>query len=385
MHLQIFVHEFEYGVGHSKAMIEVLKRIPEEKIQKLEVVCYQSDGPHEHFSHLGDKIKIHKVPGIGIKPFLLKFIFFQLYTFFFWGLKKDKSIKISMGVCTLIADIVNIQFCHFLWAKTYFKVAQLSPHKWLYKKLLFSYIIACEDYYYSQEKLHFAFLSRFMEEEFTKRYAIEEERKMMAYSSADFSRFTVKKQSRTDLLKSLFEDYPEISHLDPMKPISLFAGAFERKGLPFLLPNIPKDHQLIVIGRGEAGAEFPLLKEKNFANVTFTKEIERFYQACDLFLFPTLFEPFGLVIMEAAMCGMRILVSKRHVGATELLEGSEGIDTIDPKDPHHQWIDSPQILQSEERLKFSTQRKESLSQLSWEKCSLEWQKLFDLLVNQNRA
>ncbi len=382
MKLNIFVHEFEYSVGHSKAMIEVLKRIPDQQIEHLRVICYSADEPHEHFSHLGNRFEIHKVPLSFLKPFILKSLFFQIYTLLFFR-RKAGSINISMGVCSFVGDIINVQFCHFLWQKKYFSAAKLSFFKRIYKKILFHYLVACEDYVYSKENIKFVFLSKFMEEEFTKRYQIPSHNRTTTYSSADLSRFKPNEKSREDNLKNLICSYPQLSSLEPRKPISLFAGAFERKGLPFLLENLPQDHQLIVIGKGEKGSQFPLLEQEHIFHVAFTKEIELFYQSCDLFIFPTLFEPFGLVIMEAAMCGMKVLVSKEHVGATEILEGLEGIDLINPLTPEHEWINHPTILSESERFSYYEKRKGLQNQLSWEKCCKDWLVTINLFGNEN--
>ena len=41
---------------------------------------------------------------------------------------------------------------------------------------------------------------------------------------------------------------------------------------------------------------------------------------------PTLYEPFGLVLIEAAAMGMNIVTTRNCVGASELLENLEGIE-----------------------------------------------------------
>lgn len=384
MNLNIFVHEFEYGVGHSKAMIEVLKRIPKGQINSLQVICYSADDPREHFSHLGEKIRIHKVPCSFLKPFLLKSLFFQIYTLLFFSRKKD-VINISMGVCSFVGDVINIQFCHFLWAKKYFKATKLPLYKYIYKKILFSYLIFCEDLVYRQKDISFVFLSKFMEEEFDKRYSIPTERKVTTYSSADLTRFAPAQDSRIEILNSLLKDYKELEGLNPNKPVFLFAGAYERKGLPFLLETFPEDQQLIVIGKGEKGSHFPKLSQKNIFTISFTKEIERFYQGCDIFVFPTLFEPFGLVIMEAAMSGMRVLVSKEHVGATEILEDSPAVELIDPIRPKHPWLNHPTILEEKERHQLYEERLPLQNQLSWDRCTQDWLGVLYLLDNKDRT
>ena len=53
----------------------------------------------------------------------------------------------------------------------------------------------------------------------------------------------------------------------------------------------------------------------------------------DAFVFPTVYEPFGLVITEAMACGLPVVTS-RCAGAAELIEdGKEGLLLSDPNDP----------------------------------------------------
>jgi len=58
--------------------------------------------------------------------------------------------------------------------------------------------------------------------------------------------------------------------------------------------------------------------------------IERFYAAADVFLLPTLYEPFGLVILEALASGVPTIVSAT-AGASEWL--ADGIDALLLQDP----------------------------------------------------
>jgi glycosyltransferase involved in cell wall biosynthesis len=63
-----------------------------------------------------------------------------------------------------------------------------------------------------------------------------------------------------------------------------------------------------------------------------TPHIERFYAACDAFVFPTPYDAFGMVIAEAMASGLPVITS-REAGAAEWLNGSDGILLDDPADP----------------------------------------------------
>jgi UDP-glucose:(heptosyl)LPS alpha-1,3-glucosyltransferase len=64
----------------------------------------------------------------------------------------------------------------------------------------------------------------------------------------------------------------------------------------------------------------------------FSEQIERFFAAADVFLFPTICEPYGMVISEAMASGLPVITS-RTAGAAELINhGVSGWLTAEPWD-----------------------------------------------------
>jgi len=58
--------------------------------------------------------------------------------------------------------------------------------------------------------------------------------------------------------------------------------------------------------------------------------VERYYAASDIFILPTMYEPFGLVILEAMASGLPSIFSA-CAGASEWLE--DGVDALFLSDP----------------------------------------------------
>ena len=126
------------------------------------------------------------------------------------------------------------------------------------------------------------------------------------------------------------------------KKILLFVGAFERKGLFFLLRalktpfQIHQDWDLVVVGQG------PVERAKNEcrnldieSRVHFLgsrADVARYYAASDLFVLPSLYDPFGLVAIEALASGCPVIVS-RDSGSFDLIkEGVNGFGLNDATD-----------------------------------------------------
>lgn len=117
------------------------------------------------------------------------------------------------------------------------------------------------------------------------------------------------------------------------EPVALFAGTgFERKGLRFaieaaaLLRNDAR-LRLVVLGRGDVGAYRRLaVRLKLRERVLFLGERENiadFYGAADMFLLPSLYDPFPNACLEAMACGLPI-VTTRVTGVSEVAQ--DGVD-----------------------------------------------------------
>jgi len=119
----------------------------------------------------------------------------------------------------------------------------------------------------------------------------------------------------------------------------LFVGnSWGRKGLHTAIEAISgpaqADVRLVVVGDGMRdafvrGRAAEVVERIIFVGTEFGS-IERFYAAADVFLLPTLYEPFGLVILEALASGLPTITSA-CAGASEWLEG--GVDAVLLRDP----------------------------------------------------
>ncbi len=119
----------------------------------------------------------------------------------------------------------------------------------------------------------------------------------------------------------------------------LFVGnSWGRKGLHTAIEAIRGPEQahvrLVVVGHGVRDPFIAGLPADVVDRIIFVGPerigIERFYAAADVFLLPTLYEPFGLVILEALASGLPTIVSAT-AGASEWLE--DGMDVVLLRDP----------------------------------------------------
>lgn len=121
----------------------------------------------------------------------------------------------------------------------------------------------------------------------------------------------------------------------------LFVGnSWGRKGLATAIAAIQGPGQestrLVVVGEGVADAFLVGLPAEVLQRIQFagkhSTNVERFYAAADVFLLPTFYEPFGLVILEALASGVPTIVSA-SAGASEwLVDGVDALLLVDPAD-----------------------------------------------------
>ena len=159
--------------------------------------------------------------------------------------------------------------------------------------------------------------------------------------------------------------------------------------------------RLVVVGGGKRDGDLPqnkefirikrFLEEKNLSNkIIFLgskkqAELRKYYSAADVLIVPSLYESFGLVVIEALACGTPVIVSQIGEMRTIVKEGKNGF-SFRPNDPFS-------LIRSLEHF-FSGEKefwdREKISQnvtkrFSWEKTALETNLLFKGILKKRAS
>lgn len=126
--------------------------------------------------------------------------------------------------------------------------------------------------------------------------------------------------------------------------IILYSGRLiEKKGIIYLLKgfkilqDVVDNISLLILGSGETEKELQNYCKKNDLNVYFAGfiqqgELPKYYAIADIFVFPTLSDPWGVVVNEAIAAGLPVICSKWAGAARDLIKDGVNGYIVNPQD-----------------------------------------------------
>jgi UDP-glucose:(heptosyl)LPS alpha-1,3-glucosyltransferase len=163
------------------------------------------------------------------------------------------------------------------------------------------------------------------QEEITRHYGLARTRMLTIYNGVDTNRFHVSVRQR----------YREIQRqawgVAADELVLLYVGTgFHRKGLGVMIEALGElrrcgmtNVQLIVVGKGRLAPYRRLAHKVSVTDLVryegHRTDVERCYAGADLFVLPTLYDPFANTCLEAMACGLPVVTTEAN-GAAELLQ-----------------------------------------------------------------
>ncbi len=220
--------------------------------------------------------------------------------------------------------------------------------------------------------------------EIVRHYHFPEDRIRVVYNGVDTARFNPlnRKKYRPAVRECL--------GLLPSYRVVLFLGSgFERKGLSFALRVVAalRDPlvRLIVAGKDNCARYRKLASRLGITDrVVFTgptKEPEKLYAAADIFLLPTIYEPFSNACLEALASGIPVITSRTNGASERISEGMNGYIIDDPSDIFGMKREIMKFLNGTFRHNVDIQR----SDISWESHVEVMSFVYDELVRAKQS
>ncbi len=305
------------------------------------------------FSHTIDgidlsKIKYHRVPAVTRPKFLAYMTFLVSSTIILAVLshltKKGFDIIHSSGYCCAFpVDVVTSHFCEKEGLRLENSSVIEMPHIGIgqalkaldhraYRRL--AAFVEGLMFGHNSHKVCIA-VSQSMKSEFIRHYGDVAEGVIVIPNGVDLKMFSP--ANRHVYRESLRRKYD----IPSGELVLMFAGGdWERKGVHYLIEALALlsrlEVRLVIIGSGDEEfygqlAELKQVRERVIF-VSHSSNLSKYYAASDVFVLPTLYEPFGLVIVEAMASGLPVIASRVAGAADVIVDGVNGLLLREPSD-----------------------------------------------------
>lgn len=169
-----------------------------------------------------------------------------------------------------------------------------------------------------------------------------------------------------------------VGNLEAKKNLHRLVEAFR-----ILKESTSFDHQLVLVGKKGWGVgnlqksvgQLGLQKEVVFLGYAPKEDLPTIYSMADLFVFPSIYEGFGIPPLEAMACGTPVLVSKQ--GASPEICG-DACFQVDPYSVEDILRGIKELLFNEDlRLELIEKGKTHINQYSWKRTAIETLKIYE--------
>ena len=343
------------------------------------------------------KIKHHRVPAVTHLKFLAYITFLVSITIILaiLSLFRRRDFDIIHGyVWGFSTDVITFHFCEKEGLRL--KEANIIeiPHKSASQKLkaldhrIYRRLAAfAEGLIFgrngSEERI---VVSQSMKREFVHHYGDAAESIIVIPNGVDLKTFN---PANRPLYRDRIRQKHGISRSDL---ILMFAGGdWERKGVPYIMKALSlltrPDVKLLIIGSGDKElygqlAELKHVRER-ITFVSHSSVLWEYYAASDVFVFPTKYEPFGLVIIEAMASGLPVITSRVAGAADFITDGVDGLLLSDPGDTSDLAAKIELLLSNTElRKTMGEHARETAEKLSWDRVAQKTLEVYNSVLNR---
>lgn len=339
MRVALAIHRVRPGGGQDRYALELARRLGRDCDLDLITLAAEGDLPP------GVRVRRVRAPG---RPLLITAPLFR------WQARaltrRGYDLVHTVGGALPGAQVVTAQFCHAEWRRL------MRGAGW-YQRLVTAQAVRDERAAYRHPRLAAVIAV-------SNRTAAEVERH---YGPLSVPVYVV--PNAVDL-----DTFAPRPHPPRARARLLFVGAFERKGLDVAiraLARLAHDAELVAVGGGDHERYRRLAASLGVAGRVVLEppraDIAAAFADADIFLFPTRYEPFGMVIGEALASGLPVVTSARAGAADLIRDGVSGWVVPDPEDEAAFAAAIDRILDDDDaRAAMSRAAREAVKDLTWD-------------------
>ena len=296
------------------------------------------------------------------------------------------TISNSIGAAALDADVITAQFCHAAFTARFGGIRGGTGVRAAYQRLAQAHFVSEERRAYGASRLKRVIaVSRGTGRELHEFYHVPEEKIIVIPNGVDRALFRPAADAATKRALRMHLGLPTDEFL------CLFVGGdWARKGVGDAIAAVAglPDTRLVVLGRGDRVAmqEQAMVRGASrqvlFPGPSTTPQ--DFYAACDAFVFPSRYEAFSLVTLEAAASGLPIIAHAIN-GTEELV-----------RDDVNGWLvptGAAALREKIERLRDDTAMRlrlsagavESARRYDWDRIAAEQLAVFETAATEQRS
>lgn len=326
MRIALVAHHVRPGGGQDRYLLELARHLS--RRHEVHLIAIRAEGCE------GLGIAVHRV-GVRERPVIWTAPRFAKKA---WTIASQLGCDVTHGVGGAMpgASVVTAQYVHAAWhvaAKRY-RVEAPSALRRMYHSRVSRQSEEYDRLAYAHRALRETIaVSRRTAGELERHYSVDAARITVIPNGVDPAAFdaTAYVGARAELRRAL--------SLPPDALVALLIGTYARKGLETAIAAVARASDalhLVVAGTGDVdqarhwAASAGL--EKRLHLVGPRPDPERLFAASDVFVLPTRYEPFGMVILEAMASALPVVVSGT-AGAAELIRhGENGFLVAEPDD-----------------------------------------------------
>jgi UDP-glucose:(heptosyl)LPS alpha-1,3-glucosyltransferase len=138
------------------------------------------------------------------------------------------------------------------------------------------------------------------------------------------------------------------------------------------------------VGKGPEKKFNSLKKHQKIVFCGPQRDIERYYASADIFVFPSIYEPFGNVHLEALASGLPVITTRNSGGSEIIRDGVNGFVIASPEDYGEIAAKIRILMEEKKRESMSIEARALAEKFTFKRYTEEAMKLYNCIIEQRK-